>query len=85
MNASRAGSRTFSSTSMKNESLSVLRSWGPVGKWLRDQKNLVPETQKQFAAKQGTFTFLKKDSDRLLMGISGSVLLIGTVLMARGK
>jgi hypothetical protein len=85
VSAARAGSRTFSSTSMKNDSMSILRSWGPVGKWLRDQKNLVPETQKQFHAKNGTFTFLKKDSDRLLLGISGGALLIGTILMGRGK
>ncbi len=82
----RAGSRAFASAAATapKADLNIIRSWGPVGKWLRDQKNHVPEDQKFFQQAHG-FTFAKKDSDKLVLGVVAGGTLIGLTLMLRGE
>jgi hypothetical protein len=75
------GVRSFSSTAARSN---VIRTWGPVGSWLRDLPNHVPETQRAFAASH-SYTFEKKSTDKVILaGIFGT-LTVGTIIAGKGK
>ncbi len=75
--------RTMATAAGKSE-LNLIRSWGPVGAFLRDQKSLVPETQRAFKASP-QFTFLKKDTDKATLALAFGVVGLGLILAGRGE
>jgi hypothetical protein len=63
--------------------MNAIRTWGPVGAWLRDQPNLVPGTQKVFAASK-EYTYKKTDKDKMIVTTAIGVTVVAVVLAARG-
>ncbi len=70
--ATRLGSRAFATASAPSPN--AIRGFGPLGKWLRDQPNKVPEMQKHFQTAQA-HTYLKKDTDKFIF--MGSMVGVG--------
>jgi hypothetical protein len=82
--ATRLGSRAFATApAAPAPSMSMIRTFGPVGKWLRDQPNLVPEGQKFFQASHEP-TYMKKGSDKLVVMVALSSVGLGLVMALKG-
>jgi hypothetical protein len=80
----RLGSRAFATApAAPAPSMSMIRTFGPVGKWLRDQPNLVPEGQKFFQASHEP-TYMKKGSDKLVVMVALSSVGLGLVMALKG-
>ena len=77
------GRRAFSAAAAPKEPLWALREMGRFGRWMRDQPNAVPETQKFFTHASGP-TYVKKDSDKMVMMIVASVMGAGAVMGVAG-
>jgi hypothetical protein len=79
----RAGVRAFAAAAGK-DSLSIVRTWGGVGRWLRDRPSPVAANQAHFAHKTAE-TYMAKDTDKFVMGGVIGTALIGSLLVGRGE
>lgn len=77
-------SSSSAATATPKQSFWSLREMGSVGRWMRDQPNAVPETQKYFTTTAGP-TYVKKESDKFVMMTVAGVMGAGALMMVSGE